>query len=76
MKEKEIEAFLDKAKDEEVLDGVIEVLAVAQQLLNPNAITANLEYTAGCALQEVIHANQVLRAYREKRYGHKTPMVI
>lgn len=70
------QAIVDRRKPEEVLDGVIEVLEVAQKLLQPGASEGNIEFTAGCAIEEVSHANQILRALRKKQYGDKPITVL
>lgn len=70
------QVVVEKYKDEEVLDGILEVLGTAQQLLDPNKIeTSNLPFCAGVALQEVAEATRVLRAYRIKKFGDK-PLTI
>lgn len=64
-------AVVEKNKPEAVLDGVIEVLEVAQKLLQPGECTHSIEFTAGCAVEEISYANQILRALRKKQYGDK-----
>lgn len=72
MKDKDIaKAVLEVYDEEQVLNGIIEVLQVAQGLLNPTQITANLEFTAGAAINEISHASKVLQALRDKKYGAK-----
>lgn len=72
MKEKEIELLLATAKDEEILYGVVEVLQVAQVLLDPTKTSENRDFCSGLAINEVSHAVQVLRAFCKKRYGGKS----
>lgn len=71
MRDKEIENFLASAKDEDVIDGVIEVLKVVQQLLDPHKMPENRDFCGGMAINEVVHASKVLQAYRKKKFGNK-----
>lgn len=69
-------AVVEKYTDEQVLDGVIEVLVLAQNLLDPSKTAGNIEFCSGVAMQEVVHATKVLRAYREKKHGVKPPTIL
>lgn len=71
MEEKEIKAFLATAKDEEILDGLVEVLTETALALNPKTAVSSLEYAAGYACKQTAHAAALLGAYREKKYGTK-----
>lgn len=68
MRDAEIKALIDTAEDQVIIDGVIDVLELSQKLLNPNQVTTNIEFAAGCAVQEVAHATKVLRAWRDKKF--------
>lgn len=75
--EKTAQLVVEKYKDEEVLDGVLEVLDTAQRLLDLTKIQeSNLNFCAGVALQEVAHASRVLQAYRTKKFGSKPLTVL
>lgn len=75
--EKSAQAIVDKYKEEDIIDGVLEVLTLAQQLLNPQEIhEGNVAFCAGLAVQEVTHAAKVLRVFRQKKYGQKPTTVL
>lgn len=69
-------AVVEKYTDEQVLDGVIEVLSLAQKLLDQNKSEGSIEFCAGIALQEIVHTTKVMRAYREKKHGSKPLTVL
>lgn len=72
MRDKDIaQAVVEKYDEKEIIDGVIEVLQVAQSLLNPTQIKSNIEFSAGVAINEISHASKTLQALREKKFGAK-----
>lgn len=69
-------AVVEKYKPEEVLDGVVEVLVTAQRLLEPGNTEGSLDFAAGLAMQEIVHATKVVRAFRQKQYGQKGTTIL
>lgn len=64
-------AIIETYDEEQIIDGVIEVLQVAQSLLNPNQLEGSIEFSAGVAINEISHASKILQALRAKKYGSK-----
>lgn len=70
--EKIAQVIVEKYKDEEAIDLVLDALLSVQQLLDPTKIDADkLSFSAGVAVEEISYATKILRAHRAKKYGQK-----
>lgn len=73
--QRQIEAFIATATDEEVLDSIAEILGKAQRLLDIKNEGDPLR-CSGMACKEVDLAAQTLLVYRARKHGDKSATVL